>query len=130
MGFHTPTPIQAATIPAALEGRDVLGCAQTGTGKTGAFGIPLLTRLYPDPDHQALILAPTRELAAQIFRVLKEMSRGLKMRGVLLVGGESYSRQRDSVERGVDYFVVTPGRLIDHMREGLKLGRVLDFGIG
>src|SRR4051812_2810727 len=77
MDFKRPTDVQAAAIPAALEGRDVLATAQTGTGKTAAFGVPLLAILYPDPQKQALILAPTRELAAQITKVMREMSAGM-----------------------------------------------------
>src|SRR4051812_35514009 len=94
MGFLNPTPVQAETIPAALAGKDILATAQTGTGKTGAFGVPILTWLAGDRTKQALILAPTRELAAQIFTVLKTMGAGLKKWGVLVVGGESFGRQR------------------------------------
>ena len=140
IGFINPTPVQAGTIPAALEGKDILGTAQTGTGKTGAFGIPLLANLFPHPQRQALILAPTRELAAQIDKVLRDMSHGLKMYGVLLVGGESFHRQHEEIRRGVDYIVATPGRLIDHLGEGTislkkvhilvldEVDRMLDMG--
>lgn len=117
MGFEAPTPIQAQAIPHALEGRDVLGTAQTGTGKTGAFGIPLLANLYKEPSHQALILAPTRELAAQIYQVLKQMSRGLHIRCALVVGGESFRRQADEFDAGIDVVIATPGRLNDHLQE-------------
>jgi ATP-dependent RNA helicase RhlE len=125
MGFVKPTPVQAEAIPPALEGKDILGTAQTGTGKTAAFGVPLLTRLYDDSKKQALILAPTRELAAQIHKVLRQMSKGMKMHGVLVVGGESFKRQVDELRRGVDYIVATPGRLNDHLQEGtIKLSHI------
>ncbi len=117
MKFINPTPVQAATIPAALEGKDILATAQTGTGKTGAFGIPLLSWLAVDHTKQALILCPTRELAAQIFQVLRNMSAGLKLRGVLVVGGESFNRQANELDRGCDFIVATPGRLNDHLEE-------------
>lgn len=140
MGFYEPTPVQAETILPALEGKDVLGTAQTGTGKTGAFGIPLVTKLYDDKKSYALVLAPTRELAAQIFKVLGEMSHGTKMHGALLVGGESFNRQKDEIRKGIDYIVATPGRLNDHLEQKtVKLGaynilvldevdRMLDMG--
>lgn len=140
MGFVKPTPVQAEAIPPGLEGKDILGTAQTGTGKTGAFGIPLLTRLFDDPKKQALILAPTRELAAQIDKVLREMSRNMKLFGVLVVGGESMRRQIDDIKKGWDYVVATPGRLNDHLREGVislkhvhilvldEVDRMLDMG--
>ncbi len=124
MNFITPTPVQAASLPPALEGKDILGSAQTGTGKTGAFGIPLLAKLYPSPGSRALILAPTRELAAQIHKVLREMSAGMKLKGALVVGGESFYRQKQEIKAGADYYVCTPGRLIDHLEAGLKLVKV------
>ena len=121
MGFLTPTPVQAASLPPALAGQDILGTAQTGTGKTGAFGIPLLAKLYSNPGSRALILAPTRELAAQIHKVLAQMSAGTKLKGALLVGGESFFRQKTEVKEGADYYVCTPGRLIDHLDAGCIL---------
>jgi ATP-dependent RNA helicase DeaD len=125
MKFINPTPVQAETILPALEGKDILGTAQTGTGKTAAFGIPLLARLYPHPGKAALILAPTRELAAQILKVLREMTRGTDMEGILLVGGESFARQMKELKQGGDYIVATPGRLIDHLQQKtVKLSRV------
>lgn len=117
MQFNTPTEVQAASIPAALEGRDILGTAQTGTGKTGAFGIPILSALSANPKKQALILAPTRELAAQIHQVLGQMSIGSRLTGALVVGGESFGRQRDILQRGAHYIVATPGRFNDHLQE-------------
>lgn len=117
MGFIIPTPVQQATIPVVLSRKDVLVTAQTGTGKTGAFGLPLLLQLAGDPVRQALILVPTRELAAQIFGVLRQMAGGLKRRGVLVTGGESFRRQVDDIERGFSYLVATPGRLWDHLEQ-------------
>lgn len=140
MNFKAPTPIQAASIPAALEGKDILGTAQTGTGKTGAFGIPIHAFLQKQKKHQALVLAPTRELAAQILEVLTQMGHGTKVKGLLVVGGESFSRQAETFFRGVDFIVATPGRLNDHLREntmhlnhvGLlvldEVDRMLDMG--
>lgn len=117
MSLLVPTPVQAAAIPPALTGRDILGTAHTGTGKTAAFGIPLLGRIYSQPGKVALVLAPTRELAAQIFKVLRGMSKGLHLKGSLVVGGESFGRQVNEMDRGVDFIVATPGRLNDHLRE-------------
>ena len=140
MKFINPTPVQAETIPAALEGKDILATAQTGTGKTGAFGIPILAWLATDHTKQALILCPTRELAAQIFSVLRDMSQGLKLHGALVVGGESFGRQANDLDRGCDYIVATPGRLNDHLQEGTvdlsaveilvfdEVDRMLDMG--
>jgi len=124
VGFDTPTPIQAGVIPAALAGKDILGIAPTGTGKTGAFGIPALASIYPEPGKQILILAPTRELAAQIFKFIGQLGEKLKLSGSLLVGGESFSRQRREIIDGVDVMVATPGRLNDHLSRGLGLSRV------
>lgn len=140
MGFTSPTPVQQATIPAALEGKDILGTAQTGTGKTGAFGIPILASLYKHPGKVALILAPTRELAAQIQKVLHQMSKGSSLVSTLVVGGESFQRQARDLREGVDFIVATPGRLNDHLEQGTvslsKVGylvldeadRMLDMG--
>ncbi len=117
MGFEKPTPVQAASIPPALEGRDILGTAQTGTGKTGAFSIPMAAQLYSDSAKQGLILAPTRELAAQIHTVLRQMTKKLGLHGSLVVGGESFSRQVNEMRDRCDYIVATPGRLCDHLEE-------------
>lgn len=117
MNFINPTPVQVASIPFALAGRDILGTAQTGTGKTAAFGVPLLSHLYDDVQKQALILAPTRELAAQIHTVLNQISQETDMGGVLLVGGESFNRQASDIRRGWDFIVATPGRLNDHLEQ-------------
>jgi len=127
MNFVNPTPVQASAIPAALEGKDILGTAQTGTGKTGAFGIPLLASLHANGRQDALILAPTRELAAQIHEVLKQMSAGMKIYGSLVVGGESFNRQASELRRGADYIVATPGRLNDHLSKERWIFPTLDF---
>lgn len=112
LGFRTPTPIQARAIPLALEGRDVLGIAQTGTGKTLAFGLPMLARL--EKGQTALILAPTRELAQQI----EEALRALGARTVLLVGGTAMGPQISRLRSRPDVLVATPGRLLDHLQQG------------
>ena len=123
-GFTTPTPIQAQAIPPQLEGRDILGLAQTGTGKTAAFGLPLIERLggrggrRSPGSTRALILAPTRELAVQIDDELKRFGRHLSMRTVLVLGGMSRSAQVRAIAQGVDVIVATPGRLLDLMSEG------------
>lgn len=117
MEFIEPTPVQAEAIPQALKGQDILGTAQTGTGKTAAFGIPLLVKLHAEHGMDGLILAPTRELAAQIHQVLTQMSRGSKIEGALVVGGESFGRQVSDLQRHPAYIVATPGRLNDHLME-------------
>jgi ATP-dependent RNA helicase RhlE len=123
-GFTTPTPVQAQAIPPQLEGRDVLALAQTGTGKTAAFGLPLIEQLAGRPGRRipgatrALILAPTRELAVQIDDELKRFGKHLALRTVLVLGGMSRSAQIRAIAQGVDVIVATPGRLIDLMEEG------------
>ena len=125
-GYETPTPIQAQAIPHALEGKDVLGCAQTGTGKTAAFAIPVLQNLFkilPPPNEKrkikALALTPTRELAIQIGESFKAYSRHVKVSGLVIFGGVSQKPQEVSLRRGVDVLVATPGRLLDLMNQGL-----------
>jgi len=117
MKFITPTPIQARAIPPALAGKDVIGTAATGTGKTGAFGVPMLANLYDRPKITGLVLAPTRELAAQIHDVLRKIGQGSKMYGALVVGGESFGRQQRELSQNVDFVVATPGRLNDHLEQ-------------
>ncbi|HEY1629753.1 MAG TPA: DEAD/DEAH box helicase [Rhizomicrobium sp.] len=118
-GYTDPTPIQTKAIPAILDGRDVLGLAQTGTGKTAAFGLPLLQRLAQNRSGlqprqvRALILAPTRELAIQISESLKTYGRHLKLRHAVVLGGVNQGRQVDALKGGVDILVATPGRLLD-----------------
>ena len=124
LGFSEPTPIQARAIPAVLEGRDLLAAAQTGTGKTAAFALPLLERLHatiPAPRGRraprALVLVPTRELAAQVGESLVALGRHLQQRGALIVGGVSPRPQVEALAGGVDVVVATPGRLLDHAAE-------------
>ena len=144
MQYTTPTPIQAQTIPLALnDKRDILGSAQTGTGKTAAFGIPLISQLLTSETGSALILLPTRELAMQVLNVLKQMSRGQKgIRTALLIGGDPYPGQLRDLRDKPRLIVGTPGRINDHLARGtLKLSdtrflvldetdRMLDMGFG
>ena len=124
MGYGTPTPIQTQAIPLALEGRDVIGLAQTGTGKTAAFGLPLVAGLLAEDEAvrprsvRALILAPTRELAGQIVAVLRGLTKGLPFSVNLVVGGASINGQARQLERGTDVLVATPGRLLDLAERG------------
>ncbi len=127
MGFEEATPIQSLAIPQILEGRDVTGQAQTGTGKTAAFGIPILEMVDPDDKKlQAVILCPTRELAIQVAEELKTLSKYLKKINVLpIYGGQPIERQIKALKKGVQIVIGTPGRLMDHMRRGtLKMGSV------
>jgi ATP-dependent RNA helicase DeaD len=120
MGFDQPTPIQAGAIPALLEGRNVIGQAQTGTGKTAAFVFPLLQKLQPGKKNpQALILAPTRELAIQVTEAARQMAQETPLRVMTVYGGQSYSVQLRQIDRGVDVVVGTPGRLMDLLKKKL-----------
>jgi ATP-dependent RNA helicase RhlE len=124
LGYETATPIQNQTIPHILAGRDVLGCAQTGTGKTAAFALPTLDRLASDGPGKGkrkprcLVLAPTRELAGQIADSFKEYGRGLSVKGCVIFGGVNQNPQVRNLQRGVDVIVATPGRLMDLMQQG------------
>ncbi|HEY4291617.1 DEAD/DEAH box helicase [Luteibacter sp.] len=121
VGYETPSPIQAATIPALLEGRDVIGQAQTGTGKTAAFALPVLSRidLRPGNKPQALVLAPTRELAIQVAEAFQKYATYLPGFQVLpIYGGQSYGPQLQGLKRGAQVIVGTPGRVIDHLDKG------------
>ena len=129
--YTTPTPIQTRAIPALLAGKDLLGIAQTGTGKTAAFGIPLLQKLSvghvpPKPkEAKALILAPTRELAVQIEQSLRVYGRFLNLKMAVILGGVSQFSQVQTMSRGVDILVATPGRLVDHLgHRTIRLDRV------
>ena len=127
VGYESPSPIQAQTIPLLLEGRDVLGQAQTGTGKTAAFALPILSRLdMKQKDPQVLVLAPTRELAIQVAEAFQKYATHMKGFHVLPVyGGQDYSGQIRALKRGVHVVVGTPGRVMDHMRKGtLKLNQL------
>ena len=123
-GYTTPTPIQAQAIPFLLDGRDLLGCAQTGTGKTAAFAIPILQLLHTHPQNakkkniRALIVTPTRELAIQIQESFKAYGRHLSLRSEVIFGGVGQTPQTDALRRGVDILVATPGRLIDLIGQG------------
>jgi Superfamily II DNA and RNA helicases len=123
-GYTVPTPIQAQAIPLLLAGRDLLGCAQTGTGKTAAFAIPILTRLAASARREglrgprALVLAPTRELASQIGDSFATYGRNLPLRHVVVFGGVGQKPQVDGIRRGADILVATPGRLLDLMQQG------------
>lgn len=126
-GYSQPTPIQAQSIPHLLQGRDLLGCAQTGTGKTAAFAIPLIQLMQTDGGGtgrggrriiQALILTPTRELAIQIDESFRSYSRHTKLRTTVIFGGVGQKPQTDALQRGVDILVATPGRLLDLMSQG------------
>ena len=119
VGYETPSPIQAATIPALLAGSDVVGLAQTGTGKTAAFAIPILSRIDTDNRQtQALVLAPTRELALQVAEAFSRYGAHLKVNVLPIYGGSSYVPQLAGLKRGAQIVVGTPGRVIDHLDKG------------
>lgn len=142
MQFNTPTPVQLQTIPLAISGQDVLGSAQTGTGKTGAFGIPVIAHLMQQPEAAALIMTPTRELAAQVQSALQQMIPTPDIRSALLIGGEPMPRQFRQLHQNPRLIIGTPGRINDHLARGtLKLNsvqilvldetdRMLDMGFG
>lgn len=117
-GFTAPTPIQKEAIPHALAGKDILGLAQTGTGKTAAFVLPMLQRLETAPNKKvrALVVAPTRELAEQIHQVIVTLGKETKLQSMTIYGGASMNRQLADLRRGVDIIVACPGRLLDHLQ--------------
>ncbi len=122
-GYETPTPIQAQAIPPLLEGRDVLGCAQTGTGKTAAFSLPVLQHLAENPTRgkakvRALVLTPTRELAAQIGESFASYGDYLRLKHIVIFGGVNQNPQVRALRAGIDILVATPGRLLDLMGQG------------
>jgi ATP-dependent RNA helicase DeaD len=122
--YHAPTPVQAGIIPRALAGADVLGQARTGTGKTAAFGIPILERLdQPEKGHKprALALVPTRELAVQVRDEIAKLSHGRKLRCIALYGGKPIRAQISQLQRGSDIIIGTPGRVLDHLARGTLL---------
>jgi superfamily II DNA/RNA helicase len=128
MQFQVPTPIQARAIPLALEGRDLIACAQTGTGKTAAFCIPILARLVARPGKNALVLAPTRELALQIDAVWRDLTRYLpEMRSAVVIGGAGMPGQVRALSRSPRLIVATPGRLVDHLQR--RSARLADIEI-
>ena len=124
-GYDTPTPIQAQAIPVALAGRDVLGIAQTGTGKTAAFTLPMIDRLAAGRSKarmpRSLVIAPTRELADQVAASFEKYAKGRKLDWALLIGGVSFADQVRKLDRGVDVLIATPGRLLDHFERGKLL---------
>jgi superfamily II DNA/RNA helicase len=124
-GYTTATPIQAQAIPVALQGRDVLGIAQTGTGKTAAFTLPMIDRLAAGRSKarmpRALVIAPTRELADQVAASFEKYAKGQKLSWALLIGGVSFTDQELKLDRGVDVLIATPGRLLDHFERGKLL---------
>jgi ATP-dependent RNA helicase RhlE len=119
MGYTEPTPIQLRTIPLILAGHDVIGSAQTGTGKTAAFALPILTRLGRHAAGiRVLVLEPTRELAAQVETAFRDLARFTDLRATVVYGGVGYGRQREDLKKGVDILAATPGRLLDHLGQG------------
>lgn len=143
MNFTHPTPIQAQTIPLAMAGKDVLGTAQTGTGKTGAFGIPIVAKLMTSPRGSAIVMTPTRELAVQVMDVvLQLLGAGSPIKTALLIGGESMPKQFNQLKQRPRVIVGTPGRINDHLERGTLLlhdtgllvldetDRMLDMGFG
>lgn len=125
MGFEEPSPIQEACIPIIMEGVDVIGQAQTGTGKTAAFGIPLVERVTPDAHVQAIVLTPTRELAIQVAGEIRKIAKHMRVKSVPIYGGQSIVHQIRALQQGVHIVIGTPGRVLDHIRRGtLKLSQV------
>lgn len=143
MNFTVPTPVQAKVIPLALQGRDVLASAQTGTGKTGAFVVPLVTKILANSRTGALVLTPTRELAVQVIKVIHQMlGQKSPVKTALLIGGEPMPRQYDQLKARPSIIVGTPGRINDHLKRGTLMlhntellvldeaDRMLDMGFG
>ena len=126
MGYVDPTPIQLRAIPLILAGRDVIGSAQTGTGKTAAFALPILSQLgQQSRETRVLVLEPTRELAAQVETAIRDLARFTNIRVAVIYGGVGYGKQHEALKSGVDIIVATPGRLLDHLQQGTcKLGQV------
>jgi ATP-dependent RNA helicase RhlE len=140
MGFKEPTPIQLRAFPLILQGKDLIGTAQTGTGKTAAFALPILTLLAQHGKFRCLVLEPTRELAAQVETAFRDYGRFTDLRVTVVHGGVGYGKQRDDIKRGVDVVAATPGRLLDHLEQGVihfrdvsilvldEVDRMLDMG--
>ena len=118
MGYENPTPIQTQAIPMVLAGRDVIGSAQTGTGKTAAFALPILQRLAAHGSMRCLILEPTRELAVQVEEAFKNFAKYTDLRVTVVYGGVGYGKQREDLAHGMDILAATPGRLLDFMEQG------------
>src|SRR5213595_4113868 len=117
MGFAEPTPIQLRAFPIILAGKDLIGTAQTGTGKTAAFALPILTILVHHGKFRCLVLEPTRELAAQVETAFRDYGRFTDIRATVVHGGVGYGKQREDLKDGVDVLVATPGRLLDHLEQ-------------
>ena len=140
MGYVDPTPIQLRAFPIILSGRDMMGSAQTGTGKTAAFALPILTKVKQHGAMRALILEPTRELAAQVETAFRDYARFMDVQVALIHGGVGYGRQREQLKSGMDVLVATPGRLLDFLEDGTakldaveylvldEVDRMLDMG--
>ncbi|PYK71053.1 MAG: RNA helicase, partial [Verrucomicrobia bacterium] len=140
MGFAEPTPIQLRAFPIILAGKDLIGTAQTGTGKTAAFALPILTLLGHHGKFRCLVLEPTRELAAQVETAFRDYGRFTDLRATVVHGGVGYGKQREELKRGVDVVIATPGRLLDHLEQGTlhfrdvtilvldEVDRMLDMG--
>ena len=127
MNFQEPTPIQSTSIPLALDGKDILGTAQTGTGKTAAFCIPMITRLIQNSRSTSLILTPTRELAIQIHQTIKQLTENISIRSALLIGGDPIRKQIQHLRNSPRILVGTPGRIIDHLDRGSLMLHGVDF---
>ena len=124
-GYEHPTPIQEQAIPIILEGRDLIGASQTGTGKTAAFALPLLTKIQPMGKPQILVLEPTRELADQVAEAFAEYGEFTGLKVALLYGGLGYGKQTEELNKGADIVVATPGRLVDHFYRGtMRFGEI------
>ncbi len=126
-GYTDPTPIQLRAIPILMSGRDLIGSAQTGTGKTAAFALPILSRLAQHGALRALVLEPTRELAAQVETAIRDYGRFTNLRTTVLFGGTGYGRQDQALRQGVDILVATPGRLLDQMQRGMVSLRLIEI---
>ena len=133
IGYSTPTPIQGETIPAALQGSDILGMAQTGTGKTAAFILPILQRLNANHlenkfrDPRVLILAPTRELAIQINDSIRQYGKYIALKHTVIFGGVKQGPQVKLLNKGLDIIVATPGRLLDLLNQGITSLNKIEF---
>jgi ATP-dependent RNA helicase DeaD len=127
MGWNEPTPVQVGTIPLLIEGHDVIAQAQTGTGKTAAFGIPIIQSIEPGKLPSALVLCPTRELAVQVSEEVKRLSAFLDVEVLAVYGGAGMEPQLEALARGVDIVVGTPGRVIDHLRRGTLVLKEVRF---
>ena len=124
-GYETPTPIQEKAIPIIIEGKDVIGASQTGTGKTAAFALPIIHKLGEHGAMRCLILEPVRELASQVLDNLELLGSGTNIKSLLIHGGVGYGKQIDGIKSGVDILIATPGRLIDLMEKGIvKLDKI------